>query len=145
MVEAELQWEDTRDQCKKINADCDLVSINDETERDFLYFFGNDTSYVAIGSQDEGHESIWKNTDGSIFNPALFSSGEPSECCGGQDCMGLIKQNETYFLHDLPCDGKYVGYICECPSSKFYDRRNFLCSSDEKLDLVLKSSRFLLW
>ena len=108
------------EECGKVHESCSLVSINDIQERDFVKLLGDRNSYVAVGSQDEGHEDIWKNRDGSTFNPRLWEESQPSECCGGQDCMGLVlnEEQQTYMLHDIACDGAFSGYICECKSSK---------------------------
>ncbi len=86
-----------------------------------MRLYGAKQQFMAIGGQDEGHEGVWFNRDGTVFNNKLWQGGQPTDCCGGQHCLGLWydEKDQTtefnYVIDDLPCDGNFNGFICEAP------------------------------
>ncbi|KAM9398917.1 uncharacterized protein ACWYII_031338 [Salvelinus alpinus] len=96
-------WEESRQDCRGRGAD--LVIINSDEEREFLFKFINS---FWIGLTDSVTEGTWKWVNGTpLTTPRYWGSGQPN---------GDVGENCARFSHSSADQGKWHDYPCSTPS-----------------------------
>lgn len=123
-----MTWPDARAACQAQNAD--LASVTSKSEFAVLYQICDSPGYNCwLGANDIDSEGNWVWSDGSD-NSLLTSStnhiwwtGEPNNCCGGEDCgHSWAVGGTTPSINDIPCSQLFAS-ICKkpqgCPSGYY--------------------------
>ncbi|XP_016137070.1 CD209 antigen-like protein D [Sinocyclocheilus grahami] len=98
-------WTESKRDCTERGAD--LIILNNKQEQDFLKTFPG-RSEVWIGVTDSVEEGRWKWVDGSTLSPGFWTSGEPSDSSGNEDCVVNLSSG----VADYSCD-KTFKWICK--------------------------------
>ena len=114
-----LSWENARAVCLGFGGD--LVSINNEKERNFLYLDLNIASWIGLNDRLNEGQFVW--SDGTPFSSSVYSNwpwldGEPNNS-GNQDCVEI----KSGGWDDQHCSEERF-YICERSKGELI----FLCA-----------------
>lgn len=107
-----LNWLAAEEYCQKFNAH--LPSVLNKTDVDVLRALIADRLYMPmfiqgfnatsesgyfLGGYRNPNETVWKWTNGKLFNYTLFGEGEPNN-----------KEGNEYYLHDYYSLGKWIDW-----------------------------------
>ncbi len=109
-------WNDAAANCASYGGN--LVTLNSyEEQLEIAELFRaaevGDHDYFFIGYTDRDSEGTFTWTSGSDSTYSHWGSGEPNDCCGGQDCTMVTNHAEGYW-DDIDCDDvTEFGSMCE--------------------------------
>ena len=103
-------WANAQAACQARGVDWDLVTVDGAAENNWL----NNTLPTAedyyIGFNDQASEGSFVWSSGLSSTYTNWMSGEPNNCCGGEDCTQLDDAGGGW--NDIGC-GTTAAYICE--------------------------------
>ncbi|KAL2086673.1 hypothetical protein ACEWY4_017732 [Coilia grayii] len=96
-----------------------LASVHSAAENNFIHGLVRATGFYAqglwIGGSDDGSEGVWYWIDGSPFNFADWSPGQPNNF-GDEDCL-MMSPYDHLRWKDLRCDFA-MPFVCSTRSHK---------------------------
>ncbi|XP_039273069.2 C-type lectin mannose-binding isoform-like [Styela clava] len=112
-----MSYPDAKESCQSFNARLASAGIRDATVRQKLQNgILASISYCWIGLDDVTQEGrfIWSDdVDDSTVDHSLWSSGEPNNHKGVEDCALLFRKDNRLYLNDGRCTVDILEYLCE--------------------------------
>jgi hypothetical protein len=101
------EWDDAVSDCAGLGAH--LVTVGDAAENTLVQALGASAGYVWLGASDLVLEGSWIWVDGVPSSYTNWSSGQPDNGSGTEDCVYMLADGRW---NDDQC-GHGVRYVCE--------------------------------
>jgi cysteine-rich repeat protein len=109
-IQAEgLSWSDAQEACSSFGS-YQLVTINSETENDFLTSIIDDAPWIGLNDQSSEGDFVWASGQAVVYTN--WEDGEPNNS-GDEDCAQIYSWDGKW--NDGTCSSA-IGYICEANS-----------------------------
>ncbi|XP_050958647.1 ladderlectin-like [Labeo rohita] len=107
IVSQPANWIIAERSCQSLGGN--LASVHSTIEQEFLLNLCPSSTYCWIGAHDGSHEGQWLWTDGTPFDFAHFTPGQPDNYQGNENCLQLNWPTNRW--NDARCTIS-LAYIC---------------------------------
>ena len=126
VVSTRLSWSQALSSCRADGGD--LASILDQETNDFIQSLITSKTWVG-GYRVVDDQSVWGWTDGSVWSYENWSSNNPDNAAGVQDCVGMYPAGN--WDDDSNSTSASFAYVCQFNTHEG-------CAYDENADMFLQ-------
>ena len=115
-------WSKARACCQKKHQECDLASIANSAQFDFIKTRILSTDSIWIGGEKNEDSSVWSWTDGTDWNFANWSTGEPDITIRSAAAVYLASDGSWF---DSETESSEYKFVCQCSTKwKYFEHTN---------------------